>query len=125
LFATFEAAAWAQQHTPGGWLAASGAKVAERGRFYVRALLLPALLALPWALRRSRPRWAAGALALLLASQLVIEPTEPHYVAPGAALFVYALTEGWRRLRLWRPGGRPVGRALVALLPLCLLLLVP
>jgi hypothetical protein len=127
LFRDFEAAEWERQHTVAGWLAASRDKLAELGQFYLRGLLLPALLALPVALRRPRPPvlWAAAAGVLLLLSQLLIVPTEPHYVAPGAALFAVPLVEGLRRLRLWRLGGRAFGRRLAAALPLGLLLLVP
>lgn len=126
LFDEFEAAAWERLHTPGGWVAASVEKLAELGQFYLRGALLPALIAVPLALRRRpRPRWAAGSLLLLFGSQLVIVPTEPHYVAPGAALFVALLVEGWRRVRLWRLGNAPLGRRLATAIPLTLLFLIP
>ena len=88
------------------------------------------LLALPWALRRGRPRRAAGILLALLASQLAILPSQPHYVAPGASLVAYLAVECWRHVRLWRPRllgahPRPVGAALAAALPFALVLAVP
>ncbi|HEV8631462.1 MAG TPA: hypothetical protein VGV61_14175 [Thermoanaerobaculia bacterium] len=124
-FRDFEGAAWRRQHTLRGWLAAAGHKLAGLARFYVGAALLPLLAGLPWALCRAGPRWAAGVLAALAASQLVIVPSRPHYVAPGACLVVYLLAESWRHLRLWLPAGRPLGARLAAGVPLALLLSVP
>jgi hypothetical protein len=124
-FREFEAEAWVRQHTVGGWLGASADKLKKLARFYLPTVLLPALFAVPLAVRRPRPRWAAGALLLLLASQLIILPSEDHYVAAGTALVFVLLTEGWRRLRRWRFAGAPLGRRLAAALPVALLLLVP
>jgi hypothetical protein len=120
-FREFERDAWADQHSVGGWLLAARRKTAAIAHFYLRPALLPVLLALPWVLYRPRVRRAAWALLALLGSQLVILPSHPHYVAPGACLFAYLAVECWRRLRLWRP----LGRALAAALPLAVLLAIP
>jgi hypothetical protein len=37
----------------------------------------------------------------------------PHYAAPAFALFLFVVLQAMRRLRLWKPGGRPVGSAIV------------
>lgn len=124
-FRDFEGESWAQQHTLGGWGRAALGKSADLWAFYAGAALTPALLAVPWTLRRRRPRFAVMTLLALLASQLVIVPSRPHYVAPAACLVAYLLVEGWRQLRQWRPGGVPMGRRLAAALPWILLAQLP
>jgi hypothetical protein len=124
-FGDFEAEAWKELHGVAGWGRAAIDKSARLWAFYVGAALTPALLAVPWTLRRRRPRLAAVALLALLGSQLVIVPSRPHYVAPGACLLLFLLVEGWRQLRSWRPGGAPLGRRLAGALPLIVLAQLP
>jgi hypothetical protein len=131
LYREFEAEAWQRQHTVGGWLAAAWRKTSDSLLFYLGLPYLVALAAVPWAWRTPSVRRAAGVALALLASQLVIVPGTPRYLAPGAALFAYLAVEGWRRLRLWRPPGGaararfPAGRALAAALPFLALAAIP
>ncbi len=124
-FRDFEGGEWRRQHTLAGWTAATVRKTRDIWVFFVGAALSPLLVGLPWALRRHGPRRAAAAAATLFASQLVILPSHPHYVAPGAVLLACLLVEGGRELRLWRPAGTRLGARLAAMVPLLALLSIP
>jgi hypothetical protein len=117
----FEASAWRRQHTLRGWLASAAAKLASLWSFYLGIALTVPLLALPWALRRRRPREAITVVAAIVATQLVIVPGRPHYAAAAACLVVVLVMDGARQLRLWRPRGIPVGARIVRLWPLLIL----
>ena len=79
-------------------------------KFYAQAqgwlwmgLWLPPLLPLPWLLKGNR--WlqvAVFCLGGLLAGLLWAVGIFPHYAAPGAALLVFVVVQGLRRLRLCR-----------------------
>ena len=101
-FRDFEGNEWRRQHTLGGWARAAAEKTSRLWVFYFGTAGTIALAGLPWALQRRGPRWALAGLGALLLSQLVILPSRPHYVAPGACLVVLLVVEGWRQLRLWR-----------------------
>ncbi|MCX8156019.1 MAG: hypothetical protein N3J91_06185 [Verrucomicrobiae bacterium] len=107
------------QQTLTGFLRQSGVKLKRLardylGRFYVLAL---PLLALPWVWRRGGwPRFALG--AVLAFGLLTLQETWmwDRYAAPiGGFLFV-VLLHGLRQWAGWRPGGRPLGRAVVVLI---------
>lgn len=88
-------------------------------------LWIPPLLVLPW--RLSRDRWLRAAVLCLgaLFLGLLIGPgIFPHYAAPGAALFVFVVIEGFRELRSWR-ADRQVGVAFVRWLCLACILTAP
>ncbi|HSI15556.1 MAG TPA: hypothetical protein VK961_26155 [Chthoniobacter sp.] len=88
-------------------------------------LWIPPLFALPW--RFSRNRWlrvAVLCLGALFLGLLIGPGIFPHYAAPGAALFVFVVIEGFRELRLWRID-RQVGVAFVRWLCLVCVLTVP
>jgi hypothetical protein len=66
--------------------------------------------------RGERDRWPWFALAvcgLLLIALLLEQGVLPHYAAPVTGLLAYLVIQGWRRLRLVRPGWRAVGPGLV------------
>jgi hypothetical protein len=123
----FEGTEWRRQHTLAGWTRAAVAKAARPWPLYLGGALTAALAGLPWALRRVWPRWALAGVAALLASQLVILPSRPHYLAPGACLVTYLTVEGLRHLRLWRRHAQGIawGRLAAAAIPLAVLLALP
>jgi hypothetical protein len=78
-----------------------------------------AFLPLAFMLRRvfldRRLRFLVLCVAILLAGMLIENFLVLHYLAPfTAALYAIGL-QAMRHMRLWSPGGRPVGRALVRL----------
>lgn len=89
-------------------------KIYVFSRFYIGpTLLIPALLMVFW--RRgsgmAMPGIAVAAVLLALTQALYLHP---HYVAPAAGAMILLAVQGMRRLRLWRPRGRPVGAAFTA-----------
>jgi hypothetical protein len=81
-------------------------------------LTVPLVLMLPWTLR-NRWMWFALATCVLVLAALVIQDTKgyPHYTAPMAGLIMVLVLQSFRHLSRCRLGDRPVGLALVALLP--------
>jgi hypothetical protein len=109
-----------QRHrTPSGFVSLTLMKVTQIVLFYLGVWLLIALLALRPALRDRWVRLALLGCGLLLAALTIVYAHIPHYAAPGTCLAVALVVAGLRQLRLWRRGGRPVGRALVWGMALC------
>jgi len=91
--------------------------------FFLGPVLMPSLLALPSVLRGRRRRFLILATAFFFLGLLACAFVRIHYMAPATALIFAIFVEASRRLRLWRPGGQPVGAALVRALPcMCIVL---
>lgn len=105
---------WAQwfDHGP---LLLSERLIHELGSF-VYSYLWPELcipfLALPWMLRDRKTQYFVGQLLICVLGSLTVVFFFPHYVAPLTASVFFLVIRGMRHLRLWMPGGRPVGIAL-------------
>ena len=109
--------------TLGGFLQASATRAGIVLFFFFGIVLLPPLIMFPRVLldRRLRFLLAAGgvfALGLSLNAWLF-----PHYVAPFTCAIYAILLQAMRHLRVWRPGGQPIGLALVRIIPLLCLVL--
>jgi hypothetical protein len=77
-------------------------------------LMLVALLALPWALRRDPCLRIALVIGLLfLCAQLTASWVFPHYAAPAAGLFFVLVLQSMRTLNAWHTGIWRRGRNLV------------
>jgi len=86
--------------------------------FFTGFALLPPLVLLWRALRDLRIRFITIALAVLCAGLLIENFMLAHYLAPFTAA-IYALgLQCMRHLRVARPGGKPVGMAMLRLLVL-------
>lgn len=85
--------------------------------FFLRPSLTIPLLMLPWVLLDQRIRALVIALAVALLGMAVSVWYNPHYLAPITAALFGIVTQGLRHLRVWRPGGAPVGRQLTRLVP--------
>ena len=109
--------------TPGGFLRATLVKAGIVVFFFYGFLLLAPLCFLPWTLRDRRMRFIALATAFLAAGLAVNFYLFPHYAATGTALFYILLMQCFRHMRLWRPGGQPVGLFLARAIPLVCLVL--
>jgi hypothetical protein len=94
--------------------------------FYLGPILTIPLLALAalWRNRQARQLLLmAAAFSLALVGQVW---HNAHYAAPATGLVILIVTIAMRRLRLWRWRGRPVGLAMVRLVPMacCAMLLI-
>jgi hypothetical protein len=98
-------------------------KLATAGLFFFGIALLIPLAALPWLFRDSRVRYLLLASAVFGIGLGANAWFFPHYAAPFAAAVYVLLLQCMRHLRQYRPGGRPVGLALVRILPLACLML--
>ena len=104
---------YSHKRTAAGFVEAVGRRAHNLWSFYLGwLLLLPALACLP-ELRRRRMRFAAAVSVLLFVVLTGSTYYGRHYYAPVTALVLLLVTAGCRRLAAWRPGGRPLGRALV------------
>lgn len=89
-------------------------KIYVFSRFFIGpTLLIPVLIMLPWRRRAGMALPGIAVVAILLALTQALY-LHPHYVAPAAGAMILIAVQGMRRLRLWRPRGRPVGAALTA-----------
>jgi hypothetical protein len=70
-----------------------------------------------------RIRFLLVCVLVLIAGQLVEIFLIPHYLAPFTAAFYAIGLQAMRHLRLWSPGGQPVGMTLVRLTVLCCVVL--
>jgi hypothetical protein len=92
--------------------------------FYIGPLLTLALGPLPKVLRDRRLRLLLIAIAVTSLGLALESWTQIHYAAPLAAAIFAVVLQSMRHLRHWRPGGRPLGQALVRIIPLGCLALV-
>jgi Uncharacterized conserved protein len=91
--------------------------------FFAGILLLPPLLMTRRVFRDRRMRFLVASVLFLIAGLSIEIYLIPHYVAPFTSAFYALGLQATRHLRLWNPGGQPVGMALVRLtVTLCLIL---
>jgi hypothetical protein len=100
-------------HTAAGYLSTSLAKLAVGIRFYAGFALLPPLIMLGRIVRDRRIRFLVLCTLVLLLGMAIEIFFLPHYAAPFTAVLYAIGLQCMRHLRVWRPGRRPVGRALV------------
>jgi len=102
-------------------------KLATAGFFFLGLALLIPLVALPRLFRDSRVRYLLFASTVFGAGLGMNAWFFPHYAAPFAAAIYALLLQCMRHLRQYQTGGRPdsrpVGLALVRILPLVCLML--
>jgi hypothetical protein len=104
--------------SPRGFLAAAATKVGMMVYFYWGALLLiPLIIMFRRVILDRRLSFLLVAAAFFLLGEFANAFSVPHYVSPITALLFAVIVQAMRHLRLWRPGGQPVGRCLVALVP--------
>ncbi len=119
-FETYE-----QGRTLAGFLRNTGEKLRSMWAFYVGPVFSAPLLMLPWVSRARRMRFPLLAGSVLLLGMAAETWTSPHYLAAGTGLFYILLMQCLRHLWLWRPGGRPLGAALVrSVAMICLAMVV-
>ena len=88
--------------------------------FYLGPALSIPLLAFPCIVRDRRMRFPLVAGAVLVLGLAFETWMLPHYAAPALGLLYLGLLQCMRHLRHWRWRGKPVGSALVRMVPLIL-----
>jgi hypothetical protein len=110
--------------TPAGFVSRTAQKLGTVLLFFFGIALLPPLIMLPRVLRDRRVRFLVGAGAIYAAGLSVNAWLFPHYLAPFACALYAILLQAMRHLRVWRPGRRPLGLAVVRMIPVVCLTLV-
>ena len=110
-------------HTVRGFLPQTVLKALRGILFYAGITLLVPLIMVRRVFLDHRIRFLILCVLILAAGQLVEIFLIPHYLAPFTAAFYAIGLQAMRHLRLWSPGGQPVGMALTRLtVALCVLL---
>jgi hypothetical protein len=103
--------------SPRGFIAAVLTKAGMMVTFYWGAVLLIPMVMFRRVLldRRTRPLIVIGAAFLI--GECANPFSVPHYFAPITGVLFAVAIQAMRHLRAWRADGKPVGRALVCLVP--------
>jgi hypothetical protein len=110
-------------HRPYGFITQTFVKAAMGILFYAGFALLVPLIMVRRALLDRRLRFLVLCALVLMAGQLVEVFFFAHYLAPFTAAFYAIGLQTMRHLRLWSPGGKPVGLTLTRLIvTLCVVL---
>jgi len=91
--------------------------------FFFGFVLLPPLIMLPRVFRDRRLRFLIATGAIFGIGLSLNAWLFPHYLAPFACALYAILLQAMRHLRVWRPGCRPLGLALVRVIPVVCLIL--
>jgi hypothetical protein len=100
-------------HTVSGFFMTTFVKVLAAVLFFGGIAFLPLALMLPHVLLDRRIRILVICVAVLIAGMLMENFLVIHYLAPFTAAFYAIGLQAMRHMRVWRPGSRPVGAALV------------
>jgi hypothetical protein len=110
-------------HSLSGFVTQTLIKATSAFLFYAGLALLVPLIMLRRVLLDRRIRFLVLCVLVLTAGQLIEVFFLPHYLAPFTAAFYAIGLQTMRHLRLWNPGGQPVGKTLVRLtVSLCVVL---
>jgi hypothetical protein len=122
-YSKWEMGDFLKARTPLGFLDATAQKLGTVLFFILGIVLLPPLILLPRAFMDRRVRFLMGAGVLFSVGLGMNVWLSPHYVAPFTCALYAILLQAMRHLRVWHPGNRPLGLALVRVLPLVCVLL--
>ncbi len=81
--------------------------------FFAGIALLPPLIMLRRVCRDRRIRFLVLSVMILMGGMVIEIFMLPHYLAPFTAAFYAIGLQAMRHLRVWNPGGKPVGAAMV------------
>ncbi len=124
-FYEFEAKYFRRIHSPLGFLTYTLEKAGSTFLFYAGFVLLIPLLMIRRVFLDRRIRLLVVCVLVLAAGMGIEVFLLPHYVAPFTAAFYAIGFEAMRHLRVWRPEGKPAGRALTRMMVVsCLVLAV-
>lgn len=107
-----------QAQTAKGFLKATLKKAGVSTLFFFGvAVLVPLLVMFPRVATDRRTRFIVVTAAVFAVGLSANAWLSPHYAAPFTAGFYVLVLQAMRHLRVWRPGGEPVGSFLVRALP--------
>jgi hypothetical protein len=110
-------------HKTSGFLPQTFIKVLRSFEFYAGLVLLPPLFMMRRIFLDRRIRFLVLCVLVLAAGMVIEIFLIPHYLAPFTSAFYAIGLQGMRHLRVWRPGGQPIGTAIVRLsVAICLFL---
>jgi hypothetical protein len=110
-------------HKTSGFLPQTFIKVLRSFEFYAGLVLLPPLIMMRRIFLDRRIRFLVLCVLVLAAGMVIEIFLIPHYLAPFTSAFYAIGLQGMRHLRVWRPGGQPIGTAIVRLsVSICLFL---
>jgi len=110
-------------HTPSGFLPQTLYKAMSGVVFFAGIALLPPLIMLRRLLMDHRVRFLVVCVLVLTAGMVIEIFLVPHYLAPFTSVFYAVGLQAMRHLRLWSPGGQPVGVGMVRLIVLSCIVL--
>jgi hypothetical protein len=114
---------YAKIHSRSGFVVQTLLKVLTTVMFFAGVALAPPLFMLRRVLLDRRTRFLVVCVLVLMAGMIIEIFLIPHYLAPFTAVFYALGLQGMRHLRVWRPGGEPVGLGIVRLtVMLCVVL---
>ena len=114
-----------RNHSVSGFFTMTIVKAIRGVYFFTGIALIPPLFLIPWAVRDRRTRLLVISLVVLAAGMAVEIYLIPHYLAPFTAAFYAVGLQAMRHLYQCRPGGQPVGRALIHwIVAICVLMAV-
>jgi hypothetical protein len=110
-------------HRPSGFLPYTLGKGVIALLFFAGIALLPPLIMVRRLWLDRRVRFLVICVCFLIVGMAIEVFMIPHYLAPFTAAFYALGLQAMRHLRVWRPGGQPVGRTMVRLITsVCILL---
>jgi hypothetical protein len=102
-------------HKFSGFLPQTLIKVVRSFEFYAGFALLPSLFMMRRVFRDRRIRFLVLCVLILAAGMVVEIFLIPHYLAPFTAAFYAIGLQAMRHLRVWSPGGQPIGATMIRL----------
>ncbi len=100
-------------HTVSGFLAQTLLKPVHALQFFAGVALLPPLIMLRRVLLDRRMRFFVLSSLVLMAGMFVEIVLLPHYLAPFTVAFYAIGLQCMRHLRVFKPGGKPIGAGMV------------
>jgi hypothetical protein len=118
-----ELTAFDKIHSRSGFIPQTLIKVVRSFEFFAGLALLPPLIMIRRVFLDRRIRLLVICVLVLAAGMVIEIFLIPHYLAPFTAAFYAIGLQAMRHLRVWRPGGQPVGATIVRLtVAICILL---
>ena len=122
-YAGWELECFRRIHTVAGFVTETPMKLVRAILFFAGVAMLPPILMTRRVFLDRRTRLLLVCVLVLAAGMLAETWLIPHYLAPFTAAFYALGLQAARHLRVWRPGGKPVGLALVRLsVTICIVL---